>query len=536
MDFFTQLALKNRLLLVLVLSISSCFIIAATFFSYEEEKAFLKELHQDMAIMSALVNQNVAPSLLYGATESALEALATLAINPAVESAILFSSDGTPFAVHQTEQADHPITPAFRLEGMETNELHHTMYTPIYLDESEKPIGSLYIKTSTHELNTHMLRYNSIQGLMLVGILAITVYFGYRLQNAISMPYRNQQIKLKKMVAQRTIQLDQLNTQLMEEVEERKVIQDDLKQQKNEQQELITKLEQAQNRLLQSEKLASIGQLAAGVAHEINNPVGFIASNLNTLKKYVADLLEIIDTYSQADEALKQHPKLADVILQSKTKTDFTYLAEDISDLLGESQEGVERVKKIVQDLKTFSRSDSADMEQCDIHAGIDSTLNVAWSELKYKTKVVKEYGELPLVNCTLSKINQVLMNLLINAAQAVVEQGVITLRTGQSDDRVWIEVEDTGKGIAPDSLNRIFEPFYTTKPPGKGTGLGLSLSYGIIQDHGGDIEVESEVGRGTCFRIWLPIAGPADPSEAQASEADLPTTRAGRAAELSSL
>ena len=184
---------------------------------------------------------------------------------------------------------------------------------------------------------------------------------------------------------------------------------------------------------------------------------------------------------------------------------DFNYLKEDIPSLLKESQDGLARVTRIVQDLKDFSHVDESNWQQANLEQGMDSTLNVVANEIKYKAEVVKEYAGLPEVECMPSQLNQVFMNLLVNAAQAIDDKGIITVRTGSSGDEVWVEVEDTGKGIPSENLNRIFDPFFTTKPIGKGTGLGLSLSYGIVQKHHGRIEVKSEVGKGTTFRICVP-------------------------------
>jgi signal transduction histidine kinase len=174
---------------------------------------------------------------------------------------------------------------------------------------------------------------------------------------------------------------------------------------------------------------------------------------------------------------------------------------------MGESREGITRVKKIVQNLKDFSHAGSDDDWQwSNLHQGLDSTLSIVWNEIKYKAEVKKEYGEIPDVECLPSQLNQVFMNLLVNAAHAIEDKGIITIRTGTQDDGVWVEVSDSGNGIAPEHLNRIFEPFFTTKPVGKGTGLGLSVSYSIIQTHHGNINVASKVGEGTTFRIWLPV------------------------------
>ena len=265
------------------------------------------------------------------------------------------------------------------------------------------------------------------------------------------------------------------------------------------------RLEEAHNQLLQSEKMASIGQLAAGVAHEINNPVGYINSNLTTLKTYVQDLMHVMDCYARVEPLLPMESAESNALRRIKQEVDMDFLQSDIGNLLQESQEGVERVSKIVQDLKEFSHVDHAEWQESDLLRGLESTLNIVHNEIKYKAEVIKEYAGLPLVECIPSQINQVFMNLLVNAAQAIEKRGIITLRSGVNDDEVWIEVEDTGKGISQENLARIFDPFFTTKPVGKGTGLGLSLSYGIVRKHGGRIEVKSTVSKGSRFRVWLP-------------------------------
>jgi len=263
-------------------------------------------------------------------------------------------------------------------------------------------------------------------------------------------------------------------------------------------------LESAQNQLLQSEKMASVGQLAAGVAHEINNPVGFVNSNLGALEKYIADLNLVLAVYEQAEAHLSSEALAA--VTEIKRKVDLPYLLGDVPNLLKESQEGLERVKRIVQDLRNFSHVDDAVWQCANLENGMDTTLNVASNEIKYKADVVKDYAGIPEVECMPAQINQVFLNLLVNAAHAIESKGVITVRTGMQDDEVWVEVADTGKGIAAENLKLIFDPFFTTKPVGQGTGLGLSVSYGIVQKHGGRIEVKSELGKGTAMRVWLPI------------------------------
>ncbi|OMH34073.1 PAS domain-containing sensor histidine kinase [Motiliproteus sp. MSK22-1] len=283
-----------------------------------------------------------------------------------------------------------------------------------------------------------------------------------------------------------------------------------LEQEKNEQRILIKKLEEAQSQLLQSEKMAAIGQLAAGVAHEINNPIGFIKSNMTSLQKYTASLVQLLEAYIKIEDQLDQNSSEMQTIANTKDQIDFEYLVEDIGDLMTESMDGVNRVSKIVKDLKDFSHVDQGDWKYEDLHRCIDSTLNVAWNELKYKAEIKKQYGEVPQVFCMGSQLNQVFLNLLVNAAHAIENRGIITITTAQKGEKVLITVADTGSGMNQEQLRRVFEPFFTTKPVGKGTGLGMSLSYGIIDKHEGKIEVESQEGEGTTFNIWLPIEGPA--------------------------
>ncbi len=274
-------------------------------------------------------------------------------------------------------------------------------------------------------------------------------------------------------------------------------------------QQLNQQLKDAQNHLLQSDKMASIGQLAAGVAHEINNPIGYVYSNLGTLEKYVQDTFAILAMYEQAEGSISD-PEVRGRLKAARDKLDIAFLKEDLRDLMSESKDGITRVKNIVQNLKDFSHADAADeWHSSDLHIGLESTLNIVNNEIKYKADVVREYGELPEIVCLPSQLNQVFMNLLVNAAHAIEERGKITIRTGRQADEVWVEIADTGKGISQEHMKKIFDPFFTTKPVGKGTGLGLSLSYGIIEKHQGRIEVQSEIGRGTTFRVWLPVRQP---------------------------
>ncbi len=264
-------------------------------------------------------------------------------------------------------------------------------------------------------------------------------------------------------------------------------------------------LKTTQAQILQREKMASIGRLAAGVAHEINNPMGFISSNLGTLGKYVNKLSGFINTQTAVMESLKS-TEIPEELREKRKKLKLDFILEDVQELIKESLEGAERVTKIVQNLKTFSRVDQAEYKYADINECIESTLNIAWNELKYKATVKKEYQKLPLTKCYPQQLNQVFMNLLVNAAHSIEKQGEIKIKTWDGDGSIMISISDTGCGIPKDRLNRIFEPFFTTKEVGKGTGLGLSITYDIIKKHNGEITVESEAGKGTTFTVRIPV------------------------------
>lgn len=267
---------------------------------------------------------------------------------------------------------------------------------------------------------------------------------------------------------------------------------------------LHQQLKQANNQLLQSEKMAAIGQLAAGVAHEINNPIGFVASNLKTLADYVRQLLSLVDDMSEWGGLELE---------ELKKKYDYAFIRDDISGLLHDSNDGVERVKKIISSLRNFSHVGDEAFAETNLLDGIESTLNMVNNEIKYKAEIIKEFTAIPPLECIAPQINQVIMNLLVNAAQSIEGFGSITLRTHSSADEVCVEIEDTGSGMTAEVSKRIFDPFFTTKAVGKGTGLGLSLSFNIIEKHHGRITVSSTPGIGSCFKIHLPIKQPLAPA-----------------------
>jgi signal transduction histidine kinase len=267
-----------------------------------------------------------------------------------------------------------------------------------------------------------------------------------------------------------------------------------------------SELKTNQLQMLQREKMASIGQLAMGVAHEINNPLGFIYSNLSTLSKYIARMVDFINAQSDALNFPMASEKITE-LEKRRQRIKLDYIIQDATQLIGESLAGAERVKKIVQDLNSFSQLDDTKRSCADINECLDSSINIAWSKIKHVAALNKEYGDIPPLLCYPQQLSQLFINLLVNAAHAVEERGEITVRTWCDAEFVFIAISDTGNGIPDGIKNRIFEPFFTTRDVGKGIGLGLSISYDIVKKHGGEIVVDSEVGKGTTFTVKLPVA-----------------------------
>ena len=280
----------------------------------------------------------------------------------------------------------------------------------------------------------------------------------------------------------------------------------------------IKTLKSSNLQLLQSEKMASVGQLAAGVAHEINNPVGFISSNLGTLRDYIEDVRQVIDAQkfsikagiecTDAERYVEINAKVIANLNALLDKVDINFLMVDMNDLLDESIDGVNRIRKIVADLLDFSRTNSADYKNTDINALLEKTLSMAWNELKYKTEVNRDFGELPSVYCNDGKMAQVFLNLLLNASHAIEERGSITITTRHIGDEVSIMITDSGVGIPKNIISNIFDPFFTTKNVSEGTGLGLHIVRSVIEAHQGTISVDSQKGQGASFIILLPVTG----------------------------
>jgi PAS domain S-box-containing protein len=271
-------------------------------------------------------------------------------------------------------------------------------------------------------------------------------------------------------------------------------------------------LKAAQGQLVQSAKLAGLGQMVAGVAHEINNPLSFVSNNAAVLQRDVAALRRLLDLYRGADPLLeKEKPELVAEIRDFAEQVDLQYLLENLDDLLARSRDGLKRIAQIVKDLRDFARAEDTVMHECDLNNGVESTVGILRGRArKKKVDVTLDLGPLPPVTCNPGKINQVIMNLVANAIDACPDGGRVAVRSRIDRDDVLVEVADNGPGILPGHREHLFEPFFTTKPQGEGVGLGLSISYGIVQSHGGTIDVDSTPGQGARFIVRLPRHGPA--------------------------
>ena len=263
------------------------------------------------------------------------------------------------------------------------------------------------------------------------------------------------------------------------------------------------RLEKAHNEMLQAEKMASIGHLAAGIAHEINNPLGYVSSNLGTLESYATGLMSLLEVYERSESALSNH---LEQVIKAKRDVDLDYIRSDLFELLDESKEGLNRVKKIVQTLKAFSHVGQDGWATTNLNRELDNTLELMQNQIDPGIQVIKVYGDLPEIECLPLQINQVFMDLIQNAVQSIQKEGKIWIRTGIADDQVWVEVADTGCGIPKEHIGMIFDPFFTTKPVGSATGLGLSVAYSVMQKHHGRIEVLSPQQQGATLRLWMPL------------------------------
>jgi signal transduction histidine kinase len=287
---------------------------------------------------------------------------------------------------------------------------------------------------------------------------------------------------------------------------------DSLQEKNKELQDLLEKLRNTQAQLIQSAKMASLGQLVAGIAHELNNPISFVYSNIKRLEEYSDHISTFYHNCQALFEEIAEggYPQLDSHLKALKylvKEREVDFLMEDLRDLVKETQEGADRVRKVVESLRNFSRAQE-ERQAVDINEALETTLYLLRNQMKNRIVTLKNYGHIPKVECLPNQIKEVFLNLLTNACQAIPDKGEITLQTAEKNGKVLVHISDTGKGIPKENLHKIFEPFYTTKPANKGTGLGLSIVRGIIENHGGEIYVKSQIGRGTTFTVSLPLGG----------------------------
>ncbi len=356
-----------------------------------------------------------------------------------------------------------------------------------------------------------------------IKIVIVTAYSEYSPEEIISVTGRDDLFYLRKPFNHEEIlQFARALTNEWNLERKRDKLESDLKKANKSLEDMNKNLEEKVKKqaamVVQTEKMATVGLLASGVAHEINNPNSFIHANLSILKTYTRPMIGLFEKYEQAEQFLRSLASdEADRILQDirafKKKGKIELIFKDIEDLVDESLEGVDRVKNIVRDLNTFSRIDEAQFTKTDINKAIETTLNMVKTKFKYNVLIEKKLGDIPEIKCYPQKISQVFMNLLVNAAQAIEDKGTVSILTQlkeqgrrETDRFVSIVISDTGCGIPKENIGKLFDPFFTTKPVGKGTGLGLSIVYEIISAHNGTIQVDSRPGEGTRFEILLPV------------------------------
>jgi PAS domain S-box-containing protein len=347
------------------------------------------------------------------------------------------------------------------------------------------------------------------------GEAAVMTSAGERLLDSIFVPIANERGRVRRVIAimrditerkNADLEIRKLNARLEERVLARTR---ELAASNKRLASAFSDLKQAQARMTQQEKMASLGQLTAGIAHEINNPLAFVSSNIERFDEYFHTLQGLIGSWRHLIQTLPDrdsHTDLYRSIQEQERNADLDYISENFGLLMNHTKEGAERIKTIVAQLRGFARLADGGFAPADLNAALDECLLFVWNEIKYKATVCRKFGDIPPVECNLGEIKQVIVNLLINASQAIQDQGEITLRTGMNNGRAFIEIADTGVGIPRENLRKIFDPFFTTKPLGKGTGLGLWISTTIVQKHNGTLTAESAPGAGSTFTIGLPI------------------------------
>ncbi len=522
-------SIKQKLTLIIMsLSTLALLLTSAAFIVYDI-RTFKSGMVAELNTLAEIIGNNSTAAITFNDKETANEILSALKAKTHITTASILVN-GAPMASYLRNRIE-PVHRALKTEG-------HLFYKNRlgllhYIFFKNKLIGSVYIESDLDEIALRLKNY--LAAIIVIGFIVsvIIFFFASRIQRSISDPilrlgeitknvsvtedytieakkYSDDEIgllydefnKMMRNIQSRDLQLTQAKNDLERRVEERT---EELRKSNQE-------LQENQHQLLQSEKMASIGQLAAGVAHEINNPIGFVSNNMEILQEYVQNYTKILRHINHVkididNGDLGKAKAGMEQLRELEIEINLDFMMNDVNKLLEHSSRGLERVRKIVLDLKTFAREDNVDaMESFKVEEVIDSILSIVQNELKYKGELVKDYGKTSFIRGNIQRLGQVLINLLLNAAQAIPERGIITIKTYRQDGYVCIDVSDTGEGIPEKNLKKIFDPFFTTKPVGKGTGLGLSVSYEIVKKHGGDIKVQSKEGVGTTFTVMLPM------------------------------
>jgi len=402
--------------------------------------------------------------------------------------------------------------------------LYKETYDSLYLEENLVKVTQLVMQHEFEQREILQLAEIARQkqfrnyvmvlfGLVIILVIVILNRYFIKKKSNIDLQNKNKEIesqkkKLENLFVSLRIKNDELsqqNEEIITQKDHLSMLNNELEKQKYELNNTLNELTQAQTHLVQSEKMASLGQLTAGVAHELNNPINFISASIKPLQRNVEDLLGLLEKYDAVIEKSNLSGEFGEVE-EIKESLDLDYTVKETQNLFKGIVEGSSRSMQIVKDLRTFSRMDENEFKPVDIHDGIDSTLLLLHHKMQNRISVDKKYGKIPHVECLPGKLNQVFMNILTNSILAIEDKGEITIETSSIKDRVKISIKDNGKGMPPEVRDHIFEPFFTTRTVGEGTGLGLSISYSIIEEHQGVIEVYSKEGEGTEFIIILPL------------------------------
>lgn len=490
----------------------STFVVSLAYQSYAKQTL----LDNATGTIRAL-SYGISAALEFGDKELIAESLGLLRNTDEFVSAAVYSQSGE--SIVEVRLKEHVSTHDFRQHMV-------PLAVPV-VNETDTMIGSIEAKITTSYLEDEMV--TNIKRIVIGGLIFLmaSAFLTFTLAGRFLTPLLELKKRIESMAAHGKFEqvpvnssdeigdlaasFNQMSDALKKTMTSRDLLQEEVERRKQAQQEL----QETQDQLIQSEKMASIGQLAAGVAHEINNPIGYVNGNVQALVEYVA----IQKKWQEKVGALKESVTNDDwekaretitALKEFEEEEQLAHIWKDTDALLTESLEGLSRVAKIVLDLKTFSRTDQGTDEAVQVDDVINGVLNIVHNEIKYKCQLEQDLQPVPPVRCGYQKLSQVLVNLIINAAQACEKKGTIRIRTFEKQGKVCIEIDDNGEGIPPDRLPKIFDPFFTTKPVGEGTGLGLSISYEIIMKCGGDIKVRSEPGKGTTFTVVLPSAAKA--------------------------